>query len=103
MHCHPTLKANFDLTCLQGTVDVDFETLVKIYGEPNIEGTEKTDWEWLLETPSGVATIYNWKNGPNYGVNATPDDIKNWHIGGRAIDVVVWINKDIEEAKQMVK
>jgi hypothetical protein len=29
-----------------------------------------------------VATIYNWKNGPNYIGRGTIEDIDEWNIGG---------------------
>ena len=52
----------------------DYTILVKTFGEPNAEGDGyKVDAEWNLLTPDGIATIYNYKDGPSYmGSDGTP-------------------------------
>lgn len=71
-------------THLQGYIQADYAKLVKQFGEP-FEGTYKTDWEWSLQFDNGaIATIYNWKNGPNYQGDHgyANDQIFEWHVGG---------------------
>ena len=42
----------------------------------------KTDWQWIIRAEDGtVATVYNWKNGPNSG-GFKADCIAEWNIGG---------------------
>lgn len=76
---------NTCFTHLQGVVDADFATLTKIFGPCEDAGFDQVDWQWTLLFDDGeVATIYNWKNGPNYTGNwhIKPEDIKEWHVGG---------------------
>jgi len=75
-------------TSLQGYVDVKYNDLVELFGEP-CEGDEyKVDAEWVIEFNDGtIATIYNYKDGPNYGEEYGYKDIRNkntnWHVGGK--------------------
>ena len=81
-------------TSLQDYVEVSYKDLVNLFGEPNSEGDNyKTDAEWTIMTPDGVATIYNYKDGHNYNGEEGSDvwDITDWHIGGRNKSVVNWI------------
>lgn len=75
-------------TCLQGYICIPFANLVEVLGEPHSDGDGyKVDAEWILMFDNGtVATIYNYKNGPNYcGQDGTPvDEIEDWHIGGHS-------------------
>jgi hypothetical protein len=73
-------------TCLQGYVDTTYGALVAAFGKPTTGDEYKVDWEWVIEFDDGtVATIYNWKDGPNYcgseGLKAS--QITDWHIGGK--------------------
>jgi len=90
------------VTSLQEEMDATYENLVKIFGEPNGQGDEyKIDVEWEIDTPHGVATIYNWKDGHNYCGPEGEDvwAITNWHIGGHnkesAIDVIEAYQKQL--------
>ena len=78
-------------THLQGRVEVSYEKLVGIFGEP-MEGDEyKVDAEWLLEFEDGtVATIYNYKDGKSYDAigGLETEYIVDWHIGGMENKVV---------------
>ena len=49
-------------------IRVDYDTLVKVFGEPHSTGgyTCKTDAEWGFDFDGVIATIYNWKNGKMY-------------------------------------
>lgn len=84
--------APFVSTWLQGHVDVPFSKLVETFGEPQHTGIEcdKSDAEWEFDTPHGVATIYNYKDGYNYnGPSGQPvEKITDWHIGGTTPEVV---------------
>ncbi len=78
-------------TCLMGLIDVSYKKLVEVFGKPNnLRDNHKTDAEWLIFTPDGVATIYNYKDGKNYlrkeGLEV--EDITDWHIGGKNKQVV---------------
>lgn len=75
---------------LQGEIDVSYKTLVSIFGKQNVKTDGyKIDAEWLIHTPYGQGTIYNYKSGKNYlGKDGLAiKDIRDWHIGG--------INKEI--------
>ena len=82
-------------TSLMGNITVPYKDLVSRFGDPSaIDGDGyKSDCEWIISTPDGVATIYNWKNGKNYlgkdGLKV--EDISNWNIGGYNMKTVVWI------------
>ena len=79
-------------THLQGVMDVDYQKLVQIFGEPDLRGSDdfKSDAQWILMTEAGIATIYNYKNGKNYlgeeGLEV--ERITEWHIGGHTPAVV---------------
>ena len=76
----------WDGTHLQGYAKTTYDALVTAFGKPTIADEFKIDWEWLIKFDDGtVATVYNWKNGPNYcgpsGKKAS--QITQWHIGGK--------------------
>ena len=85
-------------TSLRGHFSMPYAKLVELIGEPN--GTSdgyKTDVEWAFVRDGVVATIYNWKNGPNYTGGGSIEDIDEWTGGGhsgQAMDVVSLILKD---------
>lgn len=88
---HNTKIINANRTHLQGTIEVSYEDLLCAFGEPNQFSGDKTDWEWIIESGGVVATIYNWKDGPKWGYNRTPKEIKKWNVGGyfpSAMDLV---------------
>jgi hypothetical protein len=85
---HNTSRIDINGTHLQGYLDISYEDLVNTFGEPGL-GFDKTDWEWAIRFANDeVATIYNWKNGPNYGVHGPPEDIWEWNVGGHVRGVV---------------
>ena len=102
------VKADLDaisFTFRVGQVDASFDQLVRCFGEPHDEGDGyKTDVEWLLQFEDGtVATIYNWKDGPNYlGAAGTPvDRITHWHIGGRDVRASRAVRRALEKCAQL--
>lgn len=94
-------KEYFDKTCgtgLQGEIIVNYEDLVKCFGEPNTYRKDKIDVEWLVQFPDGrFCTIYNYKDGKAYLGEEGQDveDIKNWHIGG--FKESIWEEKTLVE------
>ena len=72
-------------TSLQSCFTMSYNDLVDKLGQPNgsTDGF-KTDCEWEIITPSGVVTIYNYKDGKNYNGawGIAIKDLTNWHIGG---------------------
>ena len=89
-------------TCLQGTINVDSDTLVRCFGEPDPDYCDpmKTDAEWRVARSSlpYLISIYNWKNGKNYlGENGLPvEEITQWNIGGQKEEDVETILKAID-------
>tara|TARA_R100001143_G_scaffold61269_2_gene61746 strand:- start:609 stop:926 length:318 start_codon:yes stop_codon:yes gene_type:complete len=83
-----TERLNLDGTHLMGFVNCSYATLVERFGNPVPDGFDdyKCDAEWQLDFGDGVlATIYNWKNGPNYnrfGTALLVEEITHWHVGG---------------------
>jgi len=92
-------------TKLQGHLDITYDELRKIFGEPHIKKTlpldtrfdNKTDVEWHFveerdEVDKVVFTIYNWKNGAAYTGKGKVEAITRWNVGGydsRAFDEVI--------------
>ena len=82
---HNQTRIDINGTCLQGYIQITYGALVEMFGHPTESDGYKVDWEWELRFEDGtVATIYNWKNGPNYcgrdGLHC--DQITEWHVGG---------------------
>lgn len=81
-----TMGGNANMTSLQGYIKTSYADLVGCFGQPTCDGDGyKVDAEWVVTFADGVvATIYNWKDGPNYcGAEGTPvEHITEWHIGG---------------------
>lgn len=80
--------ATADGTHLQGYIDISYDDLVHLFGEPCNGDGYKVDAEWVLEWDDGtVTTIYNYKDGPNYCdedsvYQSISDKNDDWHIGG---------------------
>lgn len=92
-------EANINGTCLVGHIDTKYSSLLDTFGEPNSQWDEyKTDAEWIINTPDGIATIYNYKDGKNYNGQDGLEThlIKDWHIGGHTDEVVRWIERAID-------
>jgi copper oxidase (laccase) domain-containing protein len=81
-------------TCLQGYLTANYNNLVALFGPSTDADGYKVDWEWVIKFEDGtVATIYNWKNGPNYGYDRAPTSIQTWHIGGNTERSVAYVEK----------
>ncbi len=86
-------------TSFLGYVHSTYGQIVKTFGEPVNNGDEyKVDTEWIIDTPYGVATIYNYKDGKAYlgekGTDVTL--ISEWHIGGKNIKAYTYVKKTME-------
>lgn len=87
-------------TSFKGYVLATYQDLVDTFGSPTTNGDNyKVDVEWLIQTPHGIATIYNYKDGKAYlgegGLNAV--QICEWHVGGKTPESYVWIKKQISD------
>lgn len=81
-------------TSFRGYVNAHYNQLVEIFGEPYTNpDNHKTDVEWIVSTPYGPATIYNYKNGYSYlGLSGLRlDEMDEWHVGGTNHESYEWI------------
>jgi hypothetical protein len=84
----------------QGQIDCSYSRLLALFGEPEEGDGYKTQAEWTIATPAGIAAIYDWKQGDSYHGegNGTPvEQITEWSVGGHNKKVIEWINKAIEK------
>ena len=94
---------NLDGTGLIGYVEITHKDLVDLFEEPCEGDKYKIDAEWLLKTPYGNVSIYNYKDGKNYcGENGTNvENITNWHVGGSNEDsykfIIEYISKNLKK------
>ena len=87
-------RDNVNGTFLVGEIHMPYSVLVETFGRQNAENDKyKTDAEWEIMTPAGVATIYNYKTGKNYnGKDGTAIvDITDWNIGGVSDAVIPFV------------
>lgn len=88
-------------TSFKGYLYVRYDQLMLLFNQPRVpeHSDNKIDVEWIIDTPYGVATIYNYKDGKNYTGKAglRPDQIFEWHVGGKNIDSYEWVKKQISE------
>jgi hypothetical protein len=88
-------------TSRQGSMHVQYVTLVNVFGEPLDGDGVKTDAEWIIEFSDGtIATIYNYKNGvAYYGNGGIPTPlIRDWNIGGHSAEVVTMVENAINNS-----
>lgn len=81
-------------TSFQGYVNAHYNQLVEMFGEPYANTDDhKTDAEWIIITPHGPATIYNYKNGSSYlGLSGLKlEEMDEWHVGGKNSAAYGWI------------
>jgi hypothetical protein len=81
-------------TSLQGYVEVSYDVLVDVFGEPNIHnsGDGKVKCSWVIDFGNRkIATIYDWKSYDRTNI----EDIVDWHIGGFGMYAVDYIEKAI--------
>ena len=88
---------NIDGTGLCGHINATCAEIEDHFGPPE-EGDYKTDWEWAIRFDDGtIATIYNWKNGPNYcghdGYRL--HQITRWNVGGHTSEAVRLVKEQL--------
>ena len=93
---HNEVDVNCIGTSFQGYLDISYDDLCSIFGQP-FDGSYKVDKEWELLFEDGVvATIYNYKDGVNYlgDEEGIPFElIRDWHVGGfdkRSVERIVF-------------
>ena len=88
-----TLKrngVNASGTSLQGFIESDYDTLVRLFGDPDPGDGYKTQVDWAFELydenfGNVIVTIYDWKQGEGYvgPGGKRPEEITVWNVGGR--------------------
>lgn len=81
-------------TSFQGYIKTQYDHLVELFGEPYTDPDNyKTDVEWIVSTPHGPATIYNYKNGYSYlGLSGLKlNEMDEWHVSGKNKQSYEWI------------
>ena len=83
-------KSSKEGTCYRATIEVSYQDLVEVWGEPSKGDEYKVEAEWVIRpTRNSVITIYNYKNSRSYD-SSYPEitTVREWHIGGHSADVV---------------
>ena len=113
-------NGELDGTSFQGEIDMSYEDMICIFGEPHGDDGHKVDAEWSFvasswkKGPVAFSTaddvymeevefsLYNWKDGRNYcGSEGLPlSDITDWNIGGRSHKAVEVVHSIIAERKE---
>ena len=84
-------------TSYRGHFYLPYARVIELLGQPNAQSDgHKTDLEWSFEKDGGVATVYNWKNGPNYTGKGSVEDINIWNIGGFGVRSVYLVSDMLE-------
>ena len=84
---------NVDGTSYRGQFSLPYARVIELLGQPNAQSDGfKTDLEWSFEKDGVVATVYNWKNGPNYTGSGSVEDIALWNIGGFSVRSVYLVS-----------
>ncbi len=74
-------------TSKQGMLYHAFEDLVCVFGVHNAQPSECSEVCWVIETPSGIATIYDWKQG------VAPEKCTEWTVGAKNQEVVEYVHR----------
>jgi len=85
-------------TSFRSYINAQYDKLVELFGEPFTDtNNHKTDAKWIVATPYGPATIYNYKNGFSYlGLSGLKlEEMNEWHVGGRNKQSYEWIVEKI--------
>ena len=87
-------------TSFKGYLPATYTDIVGVFGNPSSAGDGyKVDVEWILKTPHGVATIYNYKDGKAYlgASGLETQQICEWHVGGKTTKSYDWVKKQISD------
>ena len=74
-------------TSKQGMLYHAFEDFVMVFGNHNAQPSECSEVCWVIETPAGIATIYDWKQG------VAPEKCIEWTIGAKNQQVVEYVHR----------
>ena len=89
-------------TSFIGYVYAGYSQLCLAFGEPSIPNRLdiKTDAEWMVYTPYGIAVIYNYKDGKRYLKEAGLDvsDICEWHVGAKNTNAYEWVKNKLNNS-----
>lgn len=79
-------------TSFMGSIVSTYDELFETFGQETLDGSAdgKVQAEWVIMTPDGVATIYDYKSA------VKKEAVTDWHIGGRDVGVVGWVLKALE-------
>lgn len=77
-------------TGYKGRIEISYQDLVDMWGNPEKGDGYKTEAEWVIRLPKNkVITIYNYKNSRSYSdANPPVTEIREWNVGGRGSDVL---------------
>ena len=68
-------------TALQGRITISYREVIQKLGAPTFGARYGIDAEWVVQTPFGMCSLYNYKNGPNYlGNRVDLADIDEWSL-----------------------
>lgn len=101
---HNDQKIEAEGTCFKGTIKATYTELVQAFGEPHHREGVKSSAEWDIEFDLSddedsecafvVVTIYDWQLVP-----IAPENISEWHIGGKRGDPVGLVEQALKEVK----
>lgn len=83
----------------KGYIYARYDQLVPAFGVPRQPrcSDNKIDIEWIIDTPLGIATIYNYKDGKAYlgDSGLSPEQVYEWHVGGKNKESYDWVKNTI--------
>lgn len=89
-------------TSFKGYLYARYDQLVATFGEPRQTDivNNKIDVEWILDTPHGISTIYNYKDGKRYlgSAGLEHEKICEWHIGGFNSESYEWLKNKVNKS-----
>ena len=89
-------------TSFRGQFRLPYAKVIELLGQPNAQSDGyKTDLEWSFEKDGVVATVYNWKNGPNYTGCGNIEDIDEWNVGGHSSDAMDVVSLLLKESTEL--
>jgi hypothetical protein len=94
-----TNTINIDGTRRISALEMDYNALVTVFGEPDVLGSAdgKTQAEWRRMTPEGtVFTIYDYKAPTHYSENT------HWNVGGHNYDASMAAGRLIEQCLAVI-
>jgi len=80
--------SNASFTSLMGYVDVSYNRLVEVFGEPHYRNGDKSTVEWAFEQDGIRFTIYDykWQSRQN-------DTVESFHVGGDSTDALALVRE----------